>query len=290
MRAIGSMRAALLWPAALCLLLAGPSGAQEQPRHFVDMEAGECSAEGFAAGAARVTADCCATNFNVAGGGHRRLQQKGPSCAIPATCPSANCAATFDAFWDSCSLSLGRTGVDLAPYKALHASCAAMAQPCEPVYLGPDVGMQHVFVYTEPDECELSLERVFAVCTDPRTLATCLSYVASPEPEPEPEPALPECQQVFLGPQVGFVDVMERGGDGRCSLSITMLSVVCSGVRHTPAATPACKLTSCGGVAQPMFQTCVDFLHSSNAGPGDRYDPDYVAKYGHAAQPGGGGH
>ena len=40
-----------------------------------------------------------------------------------------------------------------------------------------------------------------------------------------------------------------------------------------------------------MFQTCVDFLHSSNAGPGDRYDPDYVAKYGHAAQPaGGGGH
>eukprot|EP01045_Picozoa_sp_COSAG04_P006394 COSAG04_NODE_312_length_17133_cov_31.976928_20_plen_258_part_00 len=240
---------AVLRPAALCLLLAGPSGAQQQPRRFVDMEAAECPAEAFAAGAARVTADCCATtttHSNVAGGGHRRLQQKGPSCAIPATCPSANCAATFDAFWDSCSLSLGRTGVDLAPYKALHASCAAMAQPCEPVYLGPDVGMQHVFVYTEPDGCELSLERVFAVCTDPRTLATCLSYVASPEPEPEPEPALPECQQVFLGPQVGFVDVMERG------LSITMLSVVCSGVSPLlPAATPqlsAYELTSCGGV------------------------------------------
>ena len=248
------MRAAL-WPAALCLLLAAPSGAQQQPRRFVDMEAADqCSADAFAAGAARVTADCCATNNNnvdvaIAGGGHRRLQQKGPSCAIPATCPSANCAATFDAFWNSCSLSLGRTGVDLAPYKALHASCAAMAQPCEPVYLGPAVGMQHVFVYTEPDGCELSLERVFAVCTDPRTLAMCLSYVASPEPEPEPEPALPECQQVFLGPQVGFVDVMERGGDGRCSLSITMLSVVCSGVRHTPPATPAfsaCELTPRG--------------------------------------------
>ena len=57
----------------------------------------------LAAMATSVMNACC-----LGGGGHRRLQQKGPSCAIPATCPSANCAATFDAFWDSCSLSLGR--------------------------------------------------------------------------------------------------------------------------------------------------------------------------------------
>ena len=48
-------------------------------------------------------------------------------------------------------------------------------------------------------------------------------------------------------------------------LSITQLSVVCSG---------------------PMFQTCVDFLHSSDEGPGDANDPDFAAKHPNA----GGGH
>ena len=41
-----------------------------------------------------------------------------------------------------------------------------------------------------------------------------------------------------------------------------MLSVVCSG---------------------PMFNTCVQFLHSSGEGPGDPGDPDFSAKH-----PGGG--
>ena len=60
---------------------------------------------------------------------------------------------------------------------------------------------------------------VGSFCRDPISLATCLEHIATlePEPEPEPEAETVACQQVFLGPDMGFVDVMERNAAGECS-------------------------------------------------------------------------
>jgi hypothetical protein len=88
-----------------------------------------------------------------------------------------------------------------------------------------------------------------------------------PHPEPEPEPLGAGCPPEFLGPGLGYMDVMELGTDGQCSLSIRSLAAVCSGA---------------------MFQTCIDYLHANDMGPGDRDDPDYEAKH-PEPEPWGGG-
>ena len=67
-----------------------------------------------------VTTDCCAAEQ---GSGHRRLQQ---GCAIPSTCPSPSCAATFAGFFDACSEQLAATLPEQFPtYTALYADCAS---------------------------------------------------------------------------------------------------------------------------------------------------------------------
>jgi hypothetical protein len=56
-----------------------------------------------------------------AGGGHRRTQA---DCALPDTCPSAQCAAVFGAFFGDCEAMLAQTGpAELALLRDFHASC-----------------------------------------------------------------------------------------------------------------------------------------------------------------------
>ena len=53
------------------------------------------------------------------------------------------------------------------------------------------------------------------------------------------EPTTPQCESVFLGDQMGFVNIMVyNDADGTCELSMAELAAVCSGA---------------------MFQTCLDF-------------------------------
>ena len=52
-----------------------------------------------------------------------------------------------------------------------------------------------------------------------------------------------QCESVYLGPDMGSVNIMKYNDvDGSCSIDINELGNVCSG---------------------PMFQTCLDFLESS---------------------------
>ena len=222
-----------------------------------------CTDAFFSDAALRVDADCCGGG---GGGGHRRTQDGGCS-GVPSTCASPQCARTFGDFYETCEAQLRRTP-GYPQYTRLMSQCTALAHECDPVDLGEAVGVQQVFKWSDATgRCTLDTAAVEEFCRDPVTLAACLEHIADAGPQPEPQPEEPEveasgCQQVYLGPGVGFVDVMERRADGRCTLSITMLSVVCSG---------------------PMFQTCIDFLHSSGEGPGDLGDPNYVVKH-----PGGG--
>lgn len=55
----------------------------------------------------------------------------------------------------------------------------------------------------------------------------------------------PECDPVFLGPDLGFVNILQyNDADGTCELSMMELQAVCSGA---------------------MFQTCLDFVESEGA-------------------------
>ena len=113
-------------------------------------------------------------------------------------------------------------------------------QQCEPIFLGPDIGFANVFVYNDADgSCEIDILELGAVCSG-EMFQTCLDFLESSELEPQ-------CESVYLGPDMGFVNIMAyNDADGTCEISMVELQAVCSGA---------------------MFQTCLDFLQSSEDEP-----------------------
>ena len=111
--------------AALACLL--PAAATDQSTY----SARHCHQQVWSTRAAEVQAACCV-------GGHRRAQLLGKaeapgSCELPATCPSANCAATFVRFHAECATLIASAEAQ-DPRKAhryddLLRSCQAMAPP-----------------------------------------------------------------------------------------------------------------------------------------------------------------
>ena len=64
---------------------------------------------------------CCPES---GGGGHRRLQA---SCDLPATCPSAACAAVFVPYMQNCAAIVATTpGVPVADFQTFAASCVEL--------------------------------------------------------------------------------------------------------------------------------------------------------------------
>jgi hypothetical protein len=116
------------------------------------------------------------------------------------------------------------------------------APQCEGVFLGPDLGFVNIMVYNDADgTCELRIQELAAVCSG-AMFQTCLDFLESSEPPPQPQ-----CEGVFLGPDLGFVNIMVyNDADGSCQISMAELQAVCSGA---------------------MFQTCLDFLESSEDAP-----------------------
>eukprot|EP01046_Picozoa_sp_COSAG06_P049649 COSAG06_NODE_7688_length_2412_cov_5.095115_4_plen_350_part_01 len=65
---------------------------------------------------------CCAAHDGGSGNGHRRMQA---DCALPGSCPSEACAATFVQFYDDCG---GELAGELDEYRPLYDSCLDMRQ------------------------------------------------------------------------------------------------------------------------------------------------------------------
>merc|ERR1711871_937947 len=109
---------------------------------------------------------------------------------------------------------------------------------CEQVFLGQDIGYAHVMEYNDSDgTCQISMTELAAVCQD--LLEECVAFLESSEG--------PQCEDVFLGPEIGYVHIMEyNDADGTCEISMEELAAVCSG---------------------DLFQTCLDFLDSSAPQP-----------------------
>ena len=78
-----------------------------------------------------------------------------------------------------------------------------------------------------------------AVCSG-AMFQTCLDYLES-------SGTGPQCESVFLGPDVGFANIMVyNNAEGTCELSMQELVAACSG---------------------PMFQTCIDFASLASSEP-----------------------
>eukprot|EP01052_Picozoa_sp_SAG31_P058971 SAG31_NODE_18316_length_640_cov_1.772643_1_plen_160_part_10 len=116
---------------------------------------------------------------------------------------------------------------------------------CDPVFLGNDIGFANVFEYHDSDgTCTLSIDELSDVCAE--HFDECMSFLASSVP------AAPQCDPVFLGPDIGFADVFDyHDSDGTCTLSINELSAVCS--QH--------------------FDECMAFLESSEPSEPPQCDP-----------------
>ena len=110
---------------------------------------------------------------------------------------------------------------------------------CEPVFLGPDVGLVNVFTFNDAtQDCQLSMQELAKVCT--QFFNECMAFLESSED------LEPECEDVFLGPDIGFVNVFEYSDeDDTCNLSMAELAAVCA----------------------QFFNECLSFLESDHKEP-----------------------
>eukprot|EP01050_Picozoa_sp_SAG11_P005908 SAG11_NODE_435_length_9493_cov_21.529806_3_plen_674_part_00 len=122
---------------------------------------------------------------------------------------------------------------------------------CPPVFLGPDIGFQNVMEYHDDDgSCTISMAELAAVCTTHFDSCTAFLDGEESEPEPEPEPEMETCPPVFLGPDIGFQNVMEyHDDDGSCTISMAELAAVCT--THFESC-----IAFLGGDDEPETPTC----------------------------------
>jgi hypothetical protein len=94
---------------------------------------------------------------------------------------------------------------------------------CDKVFLGPDIGYQHIMEFHDDDgSCHLSLRELAKVCK--QHYQQCISFLQSKSPQ-KPQP---KCDAVFLGPDIGYQNVLKyHDDDGSCHLSMQELAAVC---------------------------------------------------------------
>merc|ERR1711871_338787 len=142
----------------------------------------------------------------------------------------------------TCEISIAELSVVCSQFFDECMAFLESAQPqCEDVFLGPDVGYVHIMVYNDADgTCELSMDELAIVCTGD-LYQTCLDFLEWETPQPQ-------CESVFLGPELGWVNdiLVYNDVDGTCELSMEELAAVCSG---------------------DMYQTCLDYLDEQPEGP-----------------------
>merc|ERR1711969_276637 len=91
------------------------------------------------------TMDACCPAASGNGQGHRLLQA---DCALPDTCPSAECAATFTAFFDDCTDMLGAS--ELARLRDFYTNCQQLDSSAQLMLDGAEPAMIfHVLVLDE---------------------------------------------------------------------------------------------------------------------------------------------
>ena len=92
--------------------------------------------------------DACCPTTGAGGGGHRRSLQA--SCDLPATCPSAACAAVFVPFMADCDAMLASMpGVPLNDFQSFESSCQELTAGAQLMLQPVAVQMFRVLIDTE---------------------------------------------------------------------------------------------------------------------------------------------
>ena len=114
---------------------------------------------------------------------------------------------------------------------------------CSPMFLGNDIGWVNVFAYSDADgDCRLNLAEMVEVCAS--FYEECLAFIYGQVTPPALEDA---CSPVYLGEDVGYVDVYSYFDNGDCTMDADEIAAICEvyeeqclsfiGADHDP---PAC--------------------------------------------------
>ena len=118
-------------------------------RHRKQAGAAPCGPSSWAARTDAVMAACCPDDAS--GGGHRRRRAQATTCPLPATCPSAACAAAFVPYYEDCDAELQGHAAELPllQFAGFYASCQLLGSRAGLMLQPVAVQMFRVLVNTE---------------------------------------------------------------------------------------------------------------------------------------------
>jgi hypothetical protein len=97
--------------------------------------------------------------------------------------------------------------------------CTSAANWCQPVYLGPHIGVTDISDYSEEeDECFVDDDHMLAVCG--QHYVECLAFLQS---NSENE----YCDPTFMGEDIGWAQVYHWDEEGSCTLDETEMAQIC---------------------------------------------------------------
>ena len=125
--------------------------AGDTKRHRKQASAAPCGPSSWAARTAAVMGVCCPDASGASGGGHRRRAQQATTCPLPATCPSAACAAAFVPYYEDCGAELQGHAAELPlpQFAGFYASCQELDSGAGVMLQPVAVQMFRVLVNTE---------------------------------------------------------------------------------------------------------------------------------------------
>ena len=94
-----------------------------------------------------------------------------------------------------------------------------LEERCEPVYMGEDVGFMDIYSYFDANEdCTMDTAEITAMCAEMEDM--CLSFIGQSRDAEA-------CEPIYLGEDVGWVDVFDYYDTGDCILQEDELAAMC---------------------------------------------------------------
>jgi hypothetical protein len=95
-----------------------------------------------------------------------------------------------------------------------------LEQQCEPVYMGEDVGFMDIYSYYDANgDCTMDTAEITAMCAEMEEM--CLSFIGITRDREA-------CEPIYLGEDIGWVDVFDYYDTGDCILQADELAAMCA--------------------------------------------------------------
>merc|ERR1711871_1819961 len=116
-----------------------------------------------------------------------------------------------------------------------------LEERCEPVYMGEDIGFMDIYGYFDANgDCIMDTAEVTAMCAEMEDM--CLSFIGQSRDQEA-------CEPIYLGEDIGWVDVFDYYDTGDCILQEDELAAMCVDMEDL------CRsfITGSGSQCAPMF-------------------------------------